>query len=142
MRKILFALSAFAVVITSCDKNEDEEKEVTRENIAGTYKVESMTAQIGSSGPSADLYSQLEACQKDDTQVLSANGTYAYNDEGTECSPSNDATGTWSLPSTTQITMDGDTYTIKSFDGDKLTITDSYTDQGITYNLSLVMDKQ
>ena len=138
---MLIALSAFAMLLAGCEKDEEDQAELTMTSLAGTYKVLSMTAQFGTSGPAIDIYSQMDACQKDDSQVLNANGTYSYMDDGTECSPSNDATGTWSVVNTT-ITMDGDTYTIESFDGDKLTVSSPYVFQGTTYTLTVVMDKQ
>lgn len=143
MKKILFALSAFALVLTSCGKDDEDKSEVTMENVAGTYKVQSATVQMGTGGPTMDIVAQMDACERDDTQTLNVNGTYTTADAGTQCNPPTPPdSGTWSLPSTTTITMDGETYTITSFDGDKLSVSQTYTDQGITYTVNMTLDKQ
>jgi hypothetical protein len=141
MKKLLFALSAFALVATACNKDDEDPAEVTTENIAGTYKFVSLKLRSGN-GPDVDITSQMDACEIDDTQTFNTNGTYNYADAGTQCSPAGDYSGTWSLQNTTTIIMDGDSYTIKSFDGDKLEISYSETDQGVTYTSTVMLDKQ
>lgn len=141
MKKILFALSAFALVLTSCDKDEDDNSEVTTENLAGAYKLVSMKMKVNN-GPEMDVTSSIDDCSRDDIQTLLVNGTYTITDAGVQCSPTTTDSGTWSLQNTTTILIDSDPFTIKSWDGDKLEITETYTDQGITYTVTVLMDKQ
>jgi hypothetical protein len=140
MKKILFTLSAFVLVLTSCDKEEDEPA-LTMDMIAGTYTLVSMKMKAGSN-PEVDVTSYLDNCEKDDTQTFAANGVYTYTDAGVQCSPSVNATSTWSLPNVTTLILDGQSMTIKSFDGDKLELSETYTDMGTTYTRTMMLDKQ
>ncbi len=100
MKKILFALSAFVLLVTSCKKDEDEPIAVTKENIAGSYKLQTLKLKIGSSAES-DITTQIPACERDDIQTFNVNNTYTSSDAGIQCSPPGDYSGTWSLVSTT-----------------------------------------
>jgi hypothetical protein len=141
MKKLLFALSAFALLATACKKDDDNTAEVTKENIAGAYKLESLKMKIGSA-PETDITNQVDACQRDDIQTFLVNETYNYTDAGTLCSPPGDDSGTWSLPSTTSMIIDGDLYTINKFDGSSLELSYSEVVNGTTYVATTTLKKQ
>ncbi len=141
MRKILLGLSAVVLLATACKKDDDETIAITKENIAGAYKLESLKLKQGTS-PEADITSQIDDCQKDDIQTFLVNETYTYTDAGVVCSPAGDDSGTWSLPSTTSMIIDGDTYVLNSYDGSRLVLSYTETIMGTTYTTTVTMKKQ
>jgi len=119
MRKSILALSLLAL-LSSCDKNDDDDnKEITPTvaNLSGSYKVTAASANI--SGQTFNLLTNemyFDNCQKDDLYVLNSNLSYEVKDQGTQCSPSSNDTGTWSLNGN-KLAIDGDEATIKSWNG-------------------------
>jgi hypothetical protein len=135
MKKMIIAFSALALVFTSC-KKDDETKAVTptKENLTGTWMITSV--RIGSGGQSVDIFSAFDACQKDDKYLLNADLSYAVEDAGTKCDPDGGYTGgTWALVNSTTIDLDGETSTIKSFDGKNLVVsqTSGSAEESVTY---------
>jgi hypothetical protein len=125
MKKMIIAFSALALVFTSC-KKDDETKAVTptKENLTGTWMITSVKIVNGSQ--SVDMFGSFDACQKDDKYLLNADLSYAVEDAGTKCDPDGGYTGgTWSLVNSTTIDLDGETMTIKSFDGKNLVVSES-----------------
>ena len=106
---------------SACKKEEDNNSCTTSvASLSGTYKV--VAATYTAPGlPNQDAYAMLDACEKDDLQVLNANGSFTYQDAGTVCNPNGTYTGTWSLSGST-ITLDGEVGTIQSFNCDRLVI--------------------
>lgn len=119
--KNIFACAFLTVLFFSaCKKEEDSNCTTDVASLSGTYKV--VAATYSAPGfPNTNLYTSLEACEKDDLQILNANGTFTYQDAGTACSPNGTYSGTWSLSGST-ITLEGEVGTIQSFDCDRLVI--------------------
>lgn len=101
MKKALLALTTLSMLLlASCDKDDSDENEapsLTKESLAGNYKLTSAKATVPGLGEQDVMDRILEPCQKDDIIALKADLTYEYRDEGTECVPSGDETGTWTL---------------------------------------------
>lgn len=126
MKKILTLALAF-IAITSCKKdNETTETslEVTANNVAGTYKITAATATIA--GTNQDILNNnsfFEACDRDDTYTLTAAGVYTVTDAGVQCSPNNNATGTYSINTAAKtITINGQTGNITTLTATKLVV--------------------
>jgi hypothetical protein len=95
MKKIIFTTAVLLLLFTSCKKDTSTASGTcnkTVADIAGTYAI-------------LDLTSQQDACEKDDRLTLNANGTSAYQDLGTVCSPSGDDSGTWSIDANGRMTI-------------------------------------
>lgn len=131
MKKMFLALSALVLLVSSCSKDKDDESgpiTPTKENLTGTYKLTKVV--LTANGQTSDMTTQymqfFDACQRDDVFKLNADNTYQWVDAGTKCDPEGGYTDTWSLTSNTTIVMDGETYTIKSFNGKILEVSQSY----------------
>jgi hypothetical protein len=139
---MLIGLSSFVLFATSCKKDSEDTSTVTKEHVAGNYKLTASTVKVGSSAEQ-DLMIYMDACDKDDIIALKTDLTYTITDAGIKCSPTNDDNGTWSLPSTTTIKLDSDTFTISSFDGSKLVLTEvDNSTPGTTYVYTTTFTKQ
>ena len=139
MKKTILALSMLAVVFTSCKKdNDDDPVTPTKENLTGSYKITAAT--LSSGGTSVDIFNDnnfFEACDRDDIYKLNADLTYDIQDAGQVCSPDNNYTGgSWALVGTSSINIDGDVYTIKSWNGK--TLVAEMSDSGITATVTYV----
>jgi hypothetical protein len=141
MKKILLSISAIVLLVTACKKDDEDTVAVTKENIAGAYKLGSLKLKIGSA-PEQDITSQVDDCAKDDIQTFLVNETYNYTDAGVQCSPAGDDTGTWNLPSTTTMVIDGESYTINKFDGKVLEISTTEVINGTSYTSTATLNKQ
>jgi hypothetical protein len=140
MKKVLFGLLSIALITgTACKKSKDAPA-ITKENLAGTYVMTASTMKMGSS-PEMDIFSQLDACQKDDQFKLNLDGSFLVIDAGTKCDPDGSYSDTWSLSGTT-ITIEGESGTVSKFDGTNLEVTSEYTDSGITFQLKATYKKQ
>ena len=125
MKKTFIAFVAIVSLATSCKKEKEETNAVTKENLAGTYKIASVKAQVNG-GPEQDITSTYyDACELDDQQTLKTDMTYLKVDAGTQCSTVGDVTGVWDLPNSTTIVLDGFSLTIKSFTGSQLVVGES-----------------
>ena len=118
MKKVLLFLSVAVVGFTACDKDDDD-CDVNVASIAGTYKVISAKYKANPTAPEQDWYAALPACEKDDLQILNANGTYTYQDAGATCG--GDFTGTWSLNGNI-INIDGEVGTVTGWDCNNLVV--------------------
>ena len=56
----------------------------------------------------------------DDVYKLNSNLSYEVVDAGTQCDPTTNSTGDWSLPNSTTIVVNDETSTIRKFDGKNL----------------------
>lgn len=128
---ILLATAMSVVFFTGC--NDDDDDKSAAEMLVGTWKVISQTidpaADMGS-GPITDMYSIMEACEKDDLTTFKSDGTF-INDEGaTKCDTEDPQTeeGTWKL-------IDGDKKLVIDSDG-------AGEDEADTLNLSSISDDQ
>lgn len=125
MKKTILALSML-VVLASCKKDKDEPAAITPTvaNLTGNYKITASTMTGG--GSTVDIFNNdmfYEPCMRDDIYRLNANMSYAITDAGTVCNPPGDYSGgTWALTSTSTIDMDGEEFTIKSWNGTTLVV--------------------
>jgi heat shock protein HslJ len=118
MKKLLIAISVFAVLFSSCKKDDPPAATcsgTTVANVAGTYKITALRYKVTSSAPEQDYYNILPDCEKDNLTILAANGSLTYQDAGTACSPSNAYVGDWTLSGNT-ITLETYSGTVQSFD--------------------------
>jgi hypothetical protein len=132
MKKTILALSLMSLVFVSCKKDDkDEPVTPTKENLTGSYKMTAFT--VSNTSGSLDFFnSVMEACDRDDVYKLNADMSYGVEDAGTVCSPDNNYTGgTWSITGTT-IDLDGETGTVKSWNGKTLVV--EQVDAGTTYS--------
>ena len=141
MKKIIFGLLAVSMIASGCKKGKDAPA-VTKENIAGTYKLMSLKATVNGVGPlDAD---QRDDCEKDDLYKLNVDNTFQYVDAGTVCDPAGDVSGTWQL---VDKVISSESYpdlngTISSFDGTNLEVTITGTEDGMSYTLVSTFKKQ
>jgi hypothetical protein len=144
MKKTILALSMLSLVFVSCSKDDkDEPVTPTKENLTGSYKMTALS--MSSSQGSIDLFNNdmfTPACMRDDIYKLNADLTYNVQDAGTQCSPATTDSGTWSLPSSTTINIDGDVYVIKSWNGKTLVAEQTDNSSGTTVTYSSTYVKQ
>ncbi|MEP7319161.1 MAG: lipocalin family protein [Panacibacter sp.] len=137
MKNMIFLLFA-STVFFGCSKNDDggDTTPVTMASLAGNYKITAVTT-----GGVDILSTYLLPCQQDDLYTLNADGTYVITDAGTACTPTSATSSTWTL-SGTQITINGQVFTLVKFDGAKIEATTSVTQSGITVTVTVVFTKQ
>ena len=132
MKTAIILPAILLLILSSCQKENstDTNCDKTVAKIAGIYSVQKL--EVGVNGVFVDITSQLDACEIDDKLTLKSDGTTIYQDLGTVCSPSGNATGTWSISSTGKMTIqdnggsgDIDTADITSFDCSTLVLTGS-----------------
>jgi hypothetical protein len=124
MKKLLFSCLAFTFFLVGCDKEDNDACPLSQDAIVGTYLVTAARFQPVGGGSDIDILAAAPACKKDDLVVLNDNGTVAFQDAGTVCSPNGTRTATWSLNGNT-ITIAGDAGTVSQFDCDKMVVTGS-----------------
>ena len=98
--KIKFCVAALSLitVFTSCEKDKEEDNcTLTRNNLAGTYKLTELKYKLSATLPEQDFLPLMEDCEKDDLLILNSNGTYNYTDVGIKCTPPGTDSGTWNL---------------------------------------------
>lgn len=94
MKKVVLTLVCFVFLIGACKKDESQEvkKSNTEYLTTGVWYLRAFTINPGvviGNSTVTDFYATLPACEKDDFQKFSANGT-AVTDEGpSKCDPSN-----------------------------------------------------
>ena len=135
MKKLILLSLAGTFFLASCKK--DENCDLNSSSLVGTYRATSITYKASAGSPEIDVYSGLDACEKDDLIIFNDNGSVIFQDAGQVCSPSGNDTGTWSLSGNT-ILLDGEAGTVSSFDCDTmvLTMTDASTGEISTVRLA------
>ena len=143
MKNSMIALLTIATLtMVSCKKDKEETQAVTKENISGTYKLGSVKGQV-SGGAEQDVTSALfESCELDNATTLKTDLTYTVVDAGTQCSPATDESGTWGLSGTTGFVLDGESFTIKSWNGSQLVLTQTDNSGGVTATYTTTLNKQ
>ncbi|UAY53284.1 lipocalin-like domain-containing protein [Ferruginibacter albus] len=103
MKKIIAGFIA-CVALAACSKDNGGTTSCTLSStsIVGKYKITAVTFD------GADAMSQIPACNQDDVYELKSDGTATVTDAGTQCSPSSDQSGTWSLNGTTLTTSNAE----------------------------------
>lgn len=102
---ILFACAV--ATLSSCSKNKDT-LAVTADNLAGTYRISTITAKENSNAEEdvTEAYFN-EACEVDDEYILKVNGSFERFDAGTACTPTSSTTGdSWALINNKTIAFD------------------------------------
>ncbi len=139
MKKVILGLFALTLIATSCKKGKDAPA-ITKENLAGSYKLTALSAKFGSL-PEADVFAEMEACEQDDIYKFNLDNSFDILDAGTACDPTTEYSSDWAL-SGTQITIDGEVATVTNWDGTTLEVTGSYTDMGTTTTVKATYKKQ
>lgn len=121
MKKALFFLFALPTLfLVSCDKDDADPCQTNVASLAGTYRVTAAKYQATATAEPVDVMNTyFQACQRDDTQTLNADGTWLYTDAGELCGGNQN--GTWTLTGNT-VTINGQQATITSFDCSTLII--------------------
>ena len=135
---VISGASLLALVLSGCSKKNDATAP-TMKSVVGTYKLTALTATGG--GVTVDGMQSLDACQKDDNLKLNADSTYNYIDAGTTCSVNGSYDGQWYI-SGSYFIQDGDTSTIKSFNGTTLVLTTTGVSSGISVVATETLTKQ
>lgn len=121
MIKTALLFSGLLVAFLSCKK--DSSIELTRENLAGTYKL--LKFEVVSNGSSSDF---TKECQKDDLYKFNLDSTHQVFDEANKCLPSSDVTGAkWWVEENAYFVIkpgfSAQSYRIMRFDGENLVLT-------------------
>ena len=138
MKKLLIGLFALSLLATACKK--DKAVPITKENIAGSYKV---TAAVYKETGMAeeDSYLDWPACEKDDIEKFILDGAYQHIDAGSVCDPAQDSESTWTLVGET-LTIGEQSYAVSKFDGSTMELTLSEVDGDITMTMKVTLQKQ
>src|SRR6187401_671987 len=86
MKKLILLSLAGAFFLASCKKNEN--CDLNSSSLVGTYRATSITYKASAGSPEIDVYSGLDACEKDDLVIFNDNGSVIFQDAGQVCSPS------------------------------------------------------
>jgi hypothetical protein len=138
MKKVFLALATLGLFF-SCKKKETEPETVTptKENLAGSYKTQKITAMYTGTSFEVDVTNSVlpDSCQRDDITKVNIDNTVNYIDAGIVCTPSNTRNSTWNLTSSTTFDLDGKSYTIRKWDGINLEATYVYSSSatGVIY---------
>jgi|SRR5215213_3182552 len=140
MKKVLFGLLSLTLIVaTSCKKSKDAPA-LTKENVAGTYILEKVTAKVNG-GAEQDITSDMyEDCEKDDEMTFNVDFTFNSHDAGTECS--GDYSGTWALPAANKFEFDGTVYDVANWDGTRLAYSQTSEQMGITGTVTFYIKKK
>ena len=137
----IFILAITVLMIAdSCKKSSTNSSAITKENLAGTYGLTSLTVTIAPFPPQ-DILDSVPACQRDDLYKLNVDLTYNYIDAGTKCNPPGDGSGKWSL-SGNILTIDTTQGTIQKFDGKTLVLNTAVSYNGISGTTTETLTKQ
>jgi len=130
MKKLSFACLPLLLLFFSC-KKEKASCDLSSTNIVGSYKATAVTYKATPSSTPVDIFALTDACEKDNIIILSANGTFTYQDAGVKCDPTSDDTGTWSLNNNV-LTADGEPGVVTSFDCSTMVLTFTDSDGSVT----------
>ena len=138
---VLLAASTLFLALSSCKKDKDPSKNEML--TSGKWKVisSSISPPIdwdGDGDLDNDLYSLMDACDKDNYTVFRPDGTIEENQGPTKCDPLDPQTDIliWSLKNNdTILVVDGEDYTIEQLDETTLRL--KLSDAGIAYTSTL-----
>jgi hypothetical protein len=128
MKITCLAIISLSLFISCKKKAEGLALTPTKENLAGSYKTQKITASYSSTGFEADITNSVlpDSCERDDITQVNTDNTVNYIDAGIVCSPSNTRSSTWNLTSATTFDLDGESYSIRKWDGVNLEATYKY----------------
>ena len=143
MLSIIFA----TIILAGCTKSKDSEPVgVTKENLAGSYKLTALKSKTNIIPDEVDSYGELEACEKDDIYTLRADFTADYTDAGTKCDPDGSYPNVnWQLDGNNiMIPGSSSDYSgvVKSYDGKTLVVEGSYSIGSISVTVKATFTKQ
>jgi hypothetical protein len=146
MKKLCFnlgfiLLTASVLGLSSCKKDKNDISAVTVQNISGTYKLTAYTFKEGNL-PEENLLAMMDACEKDNPISFKSDGTYSIPDVGIVCTPPGNFSSTWSLSNATTMVMNGETHTIKNWNGTQLVLTMTEVNAGVTEVTTYTLNKQ
>jgi hypothetical protein len=125
MRLSYLSIALMAVLTFSACKKDDPAPPTKTELISRNWKITAMTGTFPPL-PTADLYAQLQACEKDNILKMSSNGTYTLDEGATKCAPTDPQiveTGSWSFSNNeTKITVMSETFDIVSLSATTLVL--------------------
>jgi hypothetical protein len=103
------------ISIAGCRK--EAEPSITKEKIAGTYKLISVVNEMPD-GSRQDLYASYDQCRKDEQHVFNVSQVYQVNNA---CETST-VTGPWCLITPQVLILNRIIYEVESFNGNELVI--------------------
>jgi hypothetical protein len=121
MKKLI--LLVLLVSLFAACKKKDKTCKPDMPGLSGSHRITAVTYKADASAAEQNYYDILypDACQKDDVVIFKSDGTYTFTDAGVQCTPASNDTGDWSVSSNT-ITIDGDPFSIQSFNCSTLVI--------------------
>jgi len=144
MLSIIFS----TIILAGCQKSKDSDEPVavTKESLAGSYKLTALTSKTSIVPDEQNSYNELEACERDDIYTLRADFTADYTDAGTHCDPDGSYPNVnWQLDGNNIMIPGSSTDysgTIKSYNGKTLVIEGLYTVMGINVTVKATFTKQ
>jgi hypothetical protein len=139
MKKVLFGLLSVVLLSTAACKKSKDAPALTKENVAGSYKLDKITFKFGSSEQDiTDTY--LEDCSQDDVMTFKADLTYESVDAGQTCG--GDYSGTWDIPAASKFDLDGDVYDVTTWNGSTLAIGEPFDFGGQNGTIIIYLNKQ
>lgn len=148
MKKTFLSLATFSLLmLTACKKDNSDVKSVTvtKESVAGTYKITKVEMKTGSTRTDItnEFYNSFqEECDRDNTTKFNTDGTYVIDDGAVQCSPSSNDTGEWSVSGTNALVIDNENVGVESFDGNTLKLVDDYSSGGQTNQIIISYARQ
>jgi len=113
MKKLIPVLFVLGIFATACKKSKDAPPPppppLTKENVAGAYKITGDVSTSPDGTSTTDNYANYQPCAKDDIWNFNADNSLAVTDEGVVCDPSGSWTSSWSL--------DGDAISVAGMNG-------------------------
>lgn len=141
MKKVLLGVLSLTLIVgTACKKSKDKPA-YNKETVAGTYKLDKVTFKFGSSAESDITDGYVDECAQDDVLTLKSDLTYKNVDAGVSCG-FGDSEGSWDIPSDMKFKMDDDEYTVSSWDGTTLSLTEPFDFGGNNGTVVIYMKKQ
>jgi hypothetical protein len=96
MKKLLLVLFFLSLLFISCRKRRDAPA-LTKENIAGIYKITSITSRDSPDSPEYDALADDPPCIKDNLYTFTVDNKLICTDAGLQCEPQAQWTINWSL---------------------------------------------
>ncbi|HTM65522.1 MAG TPA: lipocalin family protein [Flavipsychrobacter sp.] len=89
-KDVLAALCCSLLVLAACNKKEDNNNNMSataQTLVAGKWQLSTSTATVNYMGQdtTADIYSQMDDCDKDDFVLFAANGTGTVDENANKC---------------------------------------------------------
>ena len=137
---LLLTVIGIIAIVASCKKSSSNNTSITKENIAGSYKLTGVSVTVPPF-PAQDVTDSIPACQRDDIVKLNVDLSMVYTDAGTKCAPPGDFNSTWSL-SGNNISIDTLSGVIQKFDGKVLIINSDINFNGISGTSTETFTKQ